>query len=81
MRVFAQPYRTRGHGIQRRAARFIHFGRIPGCERRGECDKSVLSNVNTVITRRGLSRFGLLAAPLRVAAAGTRMAVVSDMHE
>jgi magnesium-transporting ATPase (P-type) len=33
--------------------------------------------VNTVITRRGLSRFGLLAAPLRVAAAGTRMAVTT----
>jgi hypothetical protein len=29
MRVFAQPYRTRGHGIQRRAARFIHFGSNP----------------------------------------------------
>jgi P-type Mg2+ transporter len=31
MRVFGQPHRTRGrtHRIERRAARFSHYGRIP----------------------------------------------------
>ena len=79
MRVFAQPYRTRGHGhASSDAPRASSISaRIPGCERRGECDESVVSNVNTVITRRGVSGFGLLAAPLRVAAAGTRMAVTA----
>ncbi len=35
----------------------------------------MLGNVNTVITRRGLPSSGLLTAPLRAVAAGTRMAV------
>ncbi len=34
--------------------------------------------MNTVITRRGLPGFGLLAAPLRAATAGTRMAVTAS---
>ena len=85
MRVFGQPYRTRGlsHLIERRAARFTHSA--PPRQRTAdgrfithECKTSVLGNVNTVITRRGLPGLGLLAAPLRAAAASTRMAVTAS---
>ncbi len=38
----------------------------------------MLGTVNGVITPRGLPGFGLLAAPLRAAAAGTRMAVTAS---
>ena len=38
----------------------------------------MVGNVSTVITRRGLPGSGLLAAPLRAAAASTRMAVTAS---